>query len=292
MSSPITYRILAPVLCFALLPGCLGYIGDQARFKETRYMTVPHESGSAIRVDTTNGGVSLEAGVGSEVQIEANLACTTEERLAQTEIIANRVNGALHVEVKWPDGRRQNGEGCSFTITLPEASGVEVHTSNGAIKSTGLGGVADLHTSNGGITLVKHNGAVTARTSNGRVRVESTTGDVTAGTSNGAIEIQDARQRVDASTSNGRVAVTLTDSAAGPVRLRTSNGGIDLALGSSFKGELTMSTSNGGLHVDEFTNASRVSIRKTSGSVVFGEGGQSELSTSNGAIHVRSAGTK
>lgn len=288
-TSNLWLKSLVLICLAAILSGCNN---GNARFKADRVSSMPHEVGTGIRVATPNGDVLLRAGAGPNVQIESHLKCYTQERLDQTQVLARRVDGVLSIDVSWPNGRRESGEGCSFTITLPNATGVEVQTSNGEISLTGLGGNARLITSNGEITVIRHDGPIDAQTNNGRIRIDSPTGDLNARTSNGRIDITDARQRVTASTSNGRVSVTLAQTSPGPVVARTSNGAIDLKIGTSFRGELKMTTGNGGLDVDSFPNAQLVSIQKRTGTIRFGSGeGVSELHTGNGGIHVHADGT-
>jgi DUF4097 and DUF4098 domain-containing protein YvlB len=239
-------------------------------------------------VITHNGALNITQGPVPQVQIEAALACISQERLTATQIVTNRADGKLSIEVAWAGGKPENNEGCSFNVTVPDAAGLEARTSNGQVTITGLSGAALVRTSNGAVTVTGHDGSVEAHSSNGRVALQENTGDLTAHTSNGAIEISDARKRVDAHTSNGHVHVALADESPGPLNVHTSNGAIDLVVGKSFAGELKLSTSNGGIDLGGISSAKRVSVNRESANLLFGDASVvSDARTSNGAIQLR-----
>ncbi|HEX2972729.1 MAG TPA: DUF4097 family beta strand repeat-containing protein [Tepidisphaeraceae bacterium] len=278
------------LICLAglgVVGGCITmYQDDPARFAETRNLTVAHQPGMPVRVATSNGAITIQRGPVADVLIKAELKATSEPRLANTRIIAERREGALVVEVAWADNQRKGSEGCSFEITVPDAKDVDARTSNGSIHLTSLAGQAHANTANGAITITAQDGPVEARTSNGAVRVKASTGAIIAETANGSIEIEDARQPVQANTNNSRIKVHLTDDNPGPVRLETSNGSIDLRVGKAFAGQLNMSTSNGSVDFSSVSNARQVSVHKNAAHLVFGNSNAvSEVHTSNGSIH-------
>src|SRR4029079_18362394 len=132
-------------------------------------------------------------------------------RLADTKIIAERVDGKLTVDVSWPGGSKHNSEGCSFDIILSDDKGIEARTSNGAITLSGLSGDALARSSNGAIKLMNHDGPADVSTSNGRIELQDVAGAGTASTSNGEISITGARGSVRARSSNGAISVALSN---------------------------------------------------------------------------------
>lgn len=266
--------------------GCISVWAESADFKETRNLAMAHQPNTTIRVATTNGGITVQRAAVAEVTIKAEIRAVSEQRLADTRIIAERRDGTLVVEVAWPDGQRKGSEGCNFEITVPDAKDVDARTGNGAIKLTGLAGKAYARTSNGSITITGQDGPIDANTSNGAIRIKAATGQLIVKTSNGGIEIEDAAGHVEASTSNARIKVRLADSNPGPVQLHTSNGSVDLAVGKGFMGQVKMSTSNGSVNITAPANARDVSVQKNSARMTIGESKHvSEVHTSNGSIH-------
>lgn len=261
-------------LCSLSLPGCMMVGWGDAAFKKTVTLSVAHSAGKAVDVDTENGAISVVRGTTSEVQITAKLKAVTQERLDATTVTASRDDaGTLVVRVAWPEKRRSN-EGCSFEITLPDAVGVNLNSSNGELTVSGLAGPAVLKTSNGAIDATDH------------------AGPITADTSNGAIVLKNVGAPVHASSSNGEVSLVMRLDAAGPVDLSSSNGAINLEFSPLFAGSLSASTSNGVVSLDLPDKGVYVKkLSKTSCLMSFGEPApaapKSSLETSNGSISVK-----
>jgi hypothetical protein len=238
-------------------------------------LSVPHVSGSALRVETANGGVSVRRGdPGSTgVEITAKIRAASEERLAAFAVQADRgADGALVIGPGWPEGKQKSRESCRFEITVPDGVvGVTIKSSNGAIEIGGLAGEAALSTSNGTITVDSHAGRLTASTSNGRIEATGIDGAVTARSSNGTVE------------------VTLSPTSAGPVEIATSNGSVELGLGPAFTGTLTLKTSNGRIDTSAATGAQVTESGRHHTQLTFGDNpaSASSISTSNGSVTVR-----
>lgn len=275
-------------LMAASLAGC--ELGAVHLEHETRELQVSQMSEAPIEVRTVNGKVSIVADPSaSDVLISAELKAQTIERLALTSVVAARdPNGTLRIGVAWPDGRALRGEGCDFQITVHDAAGVDIKTSNGAILIDGLAGPALLRSSNGRIEALRHAGPVDADTSNGAVRVVDPAGEVRAESSNGSITVLNARSSVHADTSNGRVTIELAGECTGPVFADTSNGRINLTVGRAFAGLLSMKTSNAGVTInglDAHPGARLVSTRKNAAELRFGDSqAPSTCTSSNGSI--------
>lgn len=271
--------------------GSPGGWGGSPRYNEDRAMTVAHVSGTALRVVNANGSVAATGGdtMADEVRIEATIYSNDTERLAFATLRADRMgDGTLDVRVEWPAPGRQNNEGATIRIYLPEARGVDVRTSNGAIHAEYLGGQANLVSSNGKITIVGHRGAVYANSSNGAIRAEAVEGPVDLQTSNGSVVVEHGLGPILVETSNGSVSVQTADGNPGPVRVRTSNGRVDLDLGQGFDGVLKLGTSNAKINVRDVQQARLVESSKNYVELRIGESTEvSAVKTSNGSIRVK-----
>ncbi len=269
-ASGLVLASLGVALASIVSGGCV--YRSSADYVVTRAAQTAHTAGSAVSVSTGNGAITIRRENRSDVEITAEVRAQTQERAEQVIIVADRKDdGTLDVSVQWPDARR-GSEGCTFTIALPEASGVKARTSNGAVTIEGLSGFADLQTSNGRITVKDH------------------AGPVDADSSNGAIELVDVAGKIDAKTSNGRVTIVMAASNPGPVNVRTSNGSIDLTASAEMGGVLKMETSNGSIAAD--IPGATASISKKKGEVKLPrEGAESMLKTSNGRITVKTRET-
>lgn len=290
LSTLVSAWAVAPAGCIIVNDGHDhdDWSGSSRVVKETRRFEIAHQPATPMYVRTENGSIEVDAAPQSaSVVVTAIVRAKTEERLANTKVIAERdAEGAVRVSVAWPDDKRLSNEGCSFEIVTPDARGVDLDTSNGSVRIAGLSGGANLVSSNGKITIASHQGDVTARTSNGNIDAERISGSLNGRTSNGGIGARDIGGAVDLDTSNGSVDVRLADSSSGPVRVDSSNGGVDVECGKGFSGSVVMSTSNASTRFRD--GSGRVIRGKDRLEASVGAGGpRSTISTSNGSIEVR-----
>lgn len=273
------------------MSGCDSY---GPKIHQMRSMQVPHLSGSAVSVTSANGWIEAIQVDRGDVGIEVDLYGRNEERLSFVTVHADRMgDDTLRVWIEWPGGKRENGEGATIALELPDADGIEAHSSNGHITIVGLSGHAQLKTSNGSIKIDLHDGSVFADTSNGKLQAERVSGEIEMYSSNGKVIITDAFGPVRAETSNGHVYISTMDGNEGPIRVRSSNGRVDLDLGDGFVGILKCQTSNGKVSVAGLDNAHL--IESTKGSIELGFGESDEVSavrTSNGSVRVQSRHTE
>jgi len=281
------HTLLLPLALTLTLTACRT-ASNKPLHEKTNTLTVPHMADSALAVDSKNGAVTVRASDREDVEIIAVLRMQSLERLETTSIETVRdATGRLTVKVAWPEDGRLNNEGCSFTIAVPDANGVELSTANGRIQIAGLSGTADLRTSNGRIEIESHHGDVTGHTSNGRIMLRETDGAIDVSSSNGRLEIIGATKSVKAHTSNGSVNVDYTEEGTGPVTVRSSNGSVTLTLGAGFKGKLRADNSNGRLRVEELPEVKTLSSGKHHVHLQFDESeARSKVATSNGSISI------
>lgn len=255
------------LLASTTVAGATGCETTQELFETDRSAVFMSQPGAALEVDTNNGAVRIEPGGQDQIEISAKIRSTSQERLAATQVAVDYgSDNVVRIGVDWPNGMREKRESCSFVILVPQASGVDVETSNGRIEVAGMAGLAKVRTSNGRIEVKDHEGPVDAKTSNGRVTVNGANG------------------RVDVRTSNGRIEVARP---GGPVDAQTSNGSITLIVPQDFGGVITCDTSNGSIKGDMPTHATIVKSSKGYMQADLGEGHGAKLNTSNGSITLK-----
>ncbi len=266
---------------------------NQATARREITQSAEHVSGSALAIQTHNGGVEvLGSPEQSAVQIHATLVArgaTTaeaEERVAATSLKVERdEKGRLHITPVFPEPR-QGGDGATIRVTLPDATNVTLEASNGPITVRGLAGLLFADTSNGPVDVSDHDGPAEIKTSNGPVSVSNLAGKLVVDTSNAPLDLENVGGAVNADTSNGPISLSLLPDQRGPLHLDTSNGPIRVRVGSAFAGPVRLDTSNGRVTVnDPQKRITEKNIRKTGGSIVVGNGGEpSRVDTSNASI--------
>lgn len=250
------------------LSGC-GLVGMDPTFKAAKDASVPQEKAKALYVDSENGSIEIVQAEGDKVTIHADIQGKTQDRADKAAIVATRdTDGALHVSVKWPDGKRQNNEGAALVVKIPDASDVHVHTTNGNVTCKNIGVKGDLSTDNGS------------------VKVWAMPGELKASTINGNVELVDVPS-AHASTVNGSVNVTLSDAPSGPVTCETTNGSVTLFVPAAFNQTLDCQTTNGAVKC-EAPGAKTTQAGKTHVVCVFGAGEhKGSLETTNGSVYVK-----
>jgi hypothetical protein len=201
-----------------------------------------------------NGSITVEGWTGSDVRITARVVARQagSARAAADLVESVQVRpSAGRVEVDGPRGGVLSRASWSadLRIQVPLGTDLDLSTSNGPIRVTGVEGGVQARSSNGAVTLQDVRGSVRAETSNGAVTVVLATGPgagdaVTLRTSNGPINLhlaETANARLEARTSNGRItselplemqgrrqneATGVLGQGEGRIELRTSNGAI------------------------------------------------------------------
>jgi DUF4097 and DUF4098 domain-containing protein YvlB len=234
-------------------------------------INVPHVTCKPLDVQTNNGSIVVTRSDRPDVEIAGDIAATTPERVAAAKIVATRnADGTLVVRCDWPDGQPLDGEGCSFVVNIPDATGVTLHTDNGSLQAVDFAGPAKMQTTNGNITLDRQ------------------AGDIDANTQNGQIKISEAAGAVKAGTANGEIGIALSAASTGPVEASGVNASVNLVIGHAFTGQLSLSTLNGSVQVDSSVKARSESAGMNELQLSFADGGaKSSASTVNGAVYVR-----
>ena len=259
--------------------------------------------GATLRVYTTSGTVTVREASGRSARIRAEtenaeqgeIRFTTDRAGGGIRVCALREgatcneNGIQSGRGDWR-GRRNRGR-ANFTVEVPRGVVVRVSSGNGDVAVSGA--TANVHASsgNGDVRVATGAANVNASSGNGEVMVDGARGPVHASTGNGRVTVRTASGPVNASTGNGRVEVAIASRAAGDMEFSSGNGNIIVTLPSDFSAQIEASTGHGGFESDFPLRVNgRVSSNRVSGTIGQG-GGRMRLSTGNGTITLRRAGS-
>ena len=318
-------RAVLALLVLAFLPTPLfPQIISGSGHQTTRQKNVAHRPKSAVHVVTANGDITLRQADRKDVQIVARLRAHSAARLKAITVTATRErDGTLAVSVKWPGGRPQLLDRCSFEILVPDAQGVRAESGNGSLVLAGFSGrvlgktqngkmqatkiqgdvdaqsgngeieVTDVAgslkatTQNGAIRVTKVKGDVKARSGNGQIQATQIGGDVDAQSGNQGIQVKDASRSVKAQVDNGAIEIVLGHDAPGPIAASTGNGSVTIDLGKGFRGQLELSVPWGPIDVDVPGAQVDSSKERVKTVVIDRDGPKSTAHTDNGQIRVR-----
>jgi hypothetical protein len=225
---------------------------DREGVCDVRQFTVA-PGAATVAVDATpNGGIQVQGGPRSDIQVFAKVVATARSEQRARDIAAGvRIDASSdRISADGPMGldRGENWH-VSYRVAVPTQISLSLKSGNGGINVADVEGHLELRTVNGGIKLSRLAGEVTGRTSNGGVDVDLDGATwVGAGldveTTNGGVKLRLPEQysaRLEASTHNGGMQIDFPITvqgrlsreiaanigAGGPlIRVRTSNGGI------------------------------------------------------------------
>lgn len=252
-----------------------GWGDDRVKETETFERTVEASTDGTVSVETTNGNIEVETWDRAEVKIwaeknaQARNADDARAMLAETEIRVDQSTGRVTIEADLPNRNwKRGGVSVSFRLTVPRGAHVAASSTNGNVRITELGGLAEVETTNGNI------------------RLRDIGGDVNASTVNGGIDARGIGGRLEAQTTNGSIDAEVTSaSLAGDMSLETTNGSIDLALSSALAAEIDARAGNGRVSHDLAGDVQR-ETRRALEMTMNGGGPRIEVRTSNGRIHL------
>lgn len=261
-------------------------------------------AGATLRVFTTSGTVTVREASGRGVRIHADVENARE---GEFRFVSDRTGGGIRVcalregATCGENGVQSRGNGGSwgrnnrgkanFTVEVPRGVVVRVASGNGDVAVDGA--TAEVHASsgNGDVRVGSGAGTVGASTGNGSVMVDGAHGPVHASSGNGRVSVTTASGPVNASTGNGRVEVAIASRASGDMDFSSGNGSITVTLPSDFAAQVEASTGNGAFQSDfPMRVQGRMSSHRVSGTIGEG-GGRLHLSTGNGSITLRRAGS-
>ena len=249
--------------------------------KETFLKTYPLQAGGELRVENTNGGITVEAWDRNEVRVEAvkqvkaESAAKAREALKALRIEVQPSAGALEILTKFPkrgDGFFDwlSGDGVDMSVTYKIKAPREL--------------VAELQSTNGGVRLVGTRGRANLSTTNGGASVENVEGDIRMRSTNGGLSVVNAAGTLDGVTTNGGIRAELTE-VDGDISLQTTNGGVTVKLPENLRASVDIATSNGGIHSDLEVEGGRKTKRSLTGDI-NGGGGKLHVRSTNGGVRI------
>ena len=224
--------------------------------------------GKAIEIKGVNGGIFVEAGTGSEVQVLARKSARRSDPDEVTIEVVEHADGVTLCAV-YPTPRGSSPNQCG-----PGENG-RMNTKNNDVEVEFTVRVP------AGVRFI-------GRTVNGSIEARGLKGDVEAYTVNGSIGVA-TRGVARATTVNGSIDAEMGAAVADAVEFETVNGGITLTVPAGTGAEVRASTVNGDISTDfPLTVRGKFSRRSITGTI--GRGGpQLNMSTVNGDIRLRSA---
>ncbi len=241
---------------------------------------------SAIDIENPRGDVSVTAGDGLNVEVQAH-----EVAYANSDQDAKKIFDAEAAQVKVSgnavliksDGN--NSGRLNLTVTVPKTAKVTVNASKGDVTAAGLGAGINVNSAHGDTHLNSITGSVLVHFSNGRhdFSAHQIDGDLSADGDCNDLTLSEIKGRV---TTSGQIFGEVhVENVTGPVSVHTSVTDVQIA---ELPGDLTFDTDN--LHVNESKGLVHVTThsKDIDLSQIYGD---SYVENRNGRISIEPAGS-
>jgi len=215
----------------------LSAAGQQTQSDNSFKWSGPISAGSWIRVSDMNGGVTVGAASGPDVQVTATKRWRRGDpatvRIETKKFGDNVVVCALWGERSTCDERgahnnenrgNRNDVNVELNVLVPRGVKIAANTVNGSLTVDGATSEVEAETVNGEVDVSTTGGPVNASTTNGSVRARM-----------GHVETED---RMNFETVNGNVIVEFTGDFGGDVDLSTVNGSLNTNFEITLSGRL------------------------------------------------------
>ncbi len=244
-------------------------------------------------VEVFNGAVDVVTGSDNTVKIDVVkrgggvTQADAQDDLKNVQVTMTQDGDTIRVVAKRTDQRVDIGNsGASAKLSVPNGAILDLHSSNGAITTSGPVGDVKAQTSNGKIDVRGPAGQIDLNTSNGPITINGGSGAINVETSNGPIDVTADNVVVTGRTSNGPVRFT-GSLAQGRSDLSTSNGSMVVTLPANAQFAVDADTSNAKISSDFAVTAQDFSDDRLRGTVGSDPGVTLRLQTSNSPIEIR-----
>jgi DUF4097 and DUF4098 domain-containing protein YvlB len=219
---------------YALLLAAWSLFGSGPHAEQ--HFTFASAAAPHIRIETANGSITVTTGrPGAGVSVTVTKRADTFDQVGALDVGVERQGNAIAMRGLYPKacGGGSCGGEISFAAVVPPGTSLDLRTSNGGIKATGVSGDARLASSNGSV-----NASYAALGGVKRVSLDTSNGSISL-----ALPASAQVGKLHMNTSVGRI------SSDWPVRIDRSNfvgGSVDQTL-SPGGPSITLNTTNGSI---------------------------------------------
>jgi DUF4097 and DUF4098 domain-containing protein YvlB len=227
-----------------------------------------------LRVQTNDASVEVHGVPGNTISARV-IAEGRHIGPGELSVNAQQSGDSVSIQVKIPERHIRfnfSERSVRIEISVPEPTALDLSSSDGSVRVSGVRGEARLGTADGAI------------------RVDNFDGNLHARTADGSIEVSGRFDQLDLSTSDGRITASVWKGSHmnGTWNLRTSDGSITVRLPDDLPAFLDAWTSDG--HIDlqlPVEVSGRVEKNRVRGKI-HGGGPTLQIHTSDGSITLRS----
>ena len=231
------------------------YQGRDRGPEQTERFSAKYRVGRDGRVSIANisGDITVTLGGGAggdEVSVEA-VKRTHGDRgqLANVRIDADNAAGRVDIKTTYPRMSNVNVS-VDFTVTVPAAASVDLHSISGTVKVTGVRGSVRAETVSGGVVATDTPRLELAKTISGNVTLTDvrTEGDVSAGTISGTMTAKGLKAHgLDFSSISGDLVIA--DAMCDRLGVKSMSGAVEFSGGINKTGRYSLTSHSGSIRL-------------------------------------------
>lgn len=243
-----------------------------------------------VHVDSNDGSVTVTTGDSQQVEfrveyqgyeLNKSLQIDSSQHGDEVELIA-RIPTRFFISFGF--SRRLHIE-----VRMPKDADLQVKTSDGSIKASGVSGTIDLHSGDGALSGSSLKGTIRMHTSDGSIEASDLDGKCDVSSSDGRIRLSGRFDQLNAKSSDGSVVVEAQRGSKmdSGWSIGSSDGSIEVALPADLPANIEASASGGRISSDiPITVEGDISKSRLHGKM-NGGGPTLTIHTSDGSIRLR-----
>jgi DUF4097 and DUF4098 domain-containing protein YvlB len=252
-------KALALIVAGTLVAGCevnLNTEGLTAREVKTFKVTATPD----IVLDTFDGAIELHSWDRNEIEVEVEKRAMEQALLDEIKIDAQQEGDRVVVKVTGPSRSEYRGVTIGMHISptarlrvaVPRSANINAQSGDGSIRAESIEGKLVLHTTDGSVTGTRLGGEIQIRSGDGSIRLDNATGKLDLETDDGSIGVEAKPTVLRLRTGDGSIRTTIEPDAvmADNWDITTSDGSIVVTLPGLFNAELDAETSDGAVRTN------------------------------------------
>ena len=252
-------KVLTLVVAGALVAGCevnLNTEGLTAREVKTFKVTGTPE----IMLDTFDGAIELHSWDRNEIEVEVEKRAMEQVLLDEIKVEAQQQGDKIVIKVTGPARPEHRGvtigmhisPTASLLVAVPRSANINATSGDGSIRAEAIEGKLVLHTTDGSVSGTRLGGDIQIRSGDGSIRLDNTTGKLDLETDDGSIGVEAKPTVLRLRSGDGSIRTTIEPDSIMSENwdITTSDGSVVVTLPGLFNAELDADTNDGSVRTN------------------------------------------
>jgi DUF4097 and DUF4098 domain-containing protein YvlB len=252
-------KVLMLVVAGALVAGCevnLNTEGLTAREVKTFKVTGMPE----LMLNTFDGAIELHSWDKNEIEVEVEKRAMEQGLLDEIKVEAQQQGDKITIKVTGPARPEHRGVTIGMHISptarlrvaVPRSANINATSGDGSIRAEAIEGKLVLHTTDGSVTGTRLGGDIQVRSGDGSIRLDNSTGKLDLETDDGSIGVEAKPTVLRVRSGDGSIRTTIEPDSVMSDNwdITTSDGSVVVTLPGLFNAELDAETSDGSVRTN------------------------------------------